>query len=92
MIPRTAVLALMLLVGGALGGCGRQAELDRPAYPLFGQPRTPGAERLARDVGADRARREGAANADPRAPISIDEVRNQPVLPPPASAAPPAPQ
>ena len=90
MIPRTAVLALMLLVGGALGGCGRQAELDRPA--LSGPPNPPSAERVARDQGADRARREGAANADPRAPISIDEVRNQPVLPPPASAAPPAPQ
>jgi hypothetical protein len=76
-------------LAGGLAGCGRQAELDRP-LPRLGQTKGPSAEQVTRDQAAARARREGAANADPRAPESVDEVRNQPLPAPPPS--PPAPQ
>ena len=77
MIPRNAVLALLVL-GGALAGCGRQAELDRPG-PLFGKPHKPSAQQLTREQAAAQARQDGAATADPHAPVSVDEVRNQPL-------------
>jgi hypothetical protein len=75
MISRTAVLALFI-AAGALGACGKQGELERPA-PLVGKAQTgPSAAKLKRDQAAARARNDGAVNADPQAPQSVDEVRN----------------
>jgi hypothetical protein len=78
MISRKMVLALMVL-GAALGGCGRKGGLDRPATPLYGKAHPPNAQELTREQAANRARDEGALNADPQAPLSVDEVRNQPL-------------
>jgi hypothetical protein len=75
MRPRTLALALAVL-GAVLAGCGRQAELERPS-PLIGKPKSPSAERVARDEAAARARRDAAGKADPIAPQSVDEVREQ---------------
>ena len=88
MIPRKTAVALMVLAG-VLAGCGRQAQLDRPG-PLLGKPRTPTAQLVTRDQAAARARQDGAVNADPHAPRSVDEVRNQRLPTPPDSSASPA--
>lgn len=76
MISSKAALAL-LAAAGMLVGCGKQGELDRPA-PLIGKAQAgPGQAKLTRDAAAARARGDGAANSDPPAPQSVDEVRNQ---------------
>ena len=72
---RNLALALLLL-GGTLAGCGRQAEFERPR-PLIGKPRQPSAAQLNRDAAAARARADGAVKADPQAPQSVDEVRDR---------------
>jgi hypothetical protein len=79
MIPRKAVLAL-LAAGAALSlaGCGRQAELARP-QPMWGKPRPVGAQKLTRQQAAARARADAAPHADPVAPQSVEEVRDQPL-------------
>ncbi len=70
-------LTLIALAAAAvLAGCGRQGELERPR-PLFGKPSTPAADAKSRDQAMARARADGAKHADPRAPQSIDEVREQ---------------
>jgi hypothetical protein len=105
MSPRKAALALLLagvsLAAIALAGCGRQAELDRPG-PFLGKPSAPSAEQTTREQSAANAKAAAAAVADPQAPLSVDEVRHQPLLPrpdlpasggqaaPPASSAPPS--
>lgn len=80
MIPRKALLAL-LIVGLALAGCGRRAQLDKPTAQSKTYP--PNTAQLTRQQAANRARAEGAKVGDPRAPQSVDEVRNQPLDPPP---------
>ncbi len=92
-------LTLTALAAAALAGCGKQGDLERPA-PLFHHTLTPSAQTLTREQAADRARADGADSADPQAPQSVDEVRNQRVAPrptpglsaPAASSTPPAPQ
>ena len=101
MIQRLAMTGLAALAAAALAGCGKQADLDRPA-PLFGHVRAPSAEALGRDQAAARARADGAASAGPqaKAPQSIDEVRNRGIpthrspvsAPPSASSVTPDPQ
>ena len=76
MIPRNAAGLLPLLALLALAGCGRQAMLERPR-PLTGHPFTPNAEALTREQAANRALRDGAVGADPQAPQSVEEVRDQ---------------
>jgi hypothetical protein len=77
MIPRNAILALVVLGAASLGACGKQAELERPK-PLIGHGRPPpSAQQLTRDKAAARARDDGLATADPQAPQSVDEVRGQ---------------
>ena len=76
MITRPAALAFLALAALALAGCGRQGELERPG-PLFGKAPAAAPDAVTRDEGMARARRDGAARADPRAPLSNDEVREQ---------------
>jgi hypothetical protein len=71
MIPRKAVLVLLLAAAAMIAGCGRRAQLDRPA-PLTGAA-------AAREQAANRAHDAGALVGDPQAPQSVDEVRNQPI-------------
>ncbi len=68
-----APLALLVLAA-ALAGCGKQGDLQRP-HPLSGRPATATtAQADARDA-AHRALADGAAKSGPRAPASIDELR-----------------
>ncbi len=76
MSTRAQVLALLVLSALALAGCGRQGELERPG-PLFGRAPAAAPDAVARDEAMARARKDGAARADPRAPLSNDEVREQ---------------
>ena len=76
MSTRAQVLALLVLTALALAGCGRQGELERPG-PLFGRAPAAAPDVVARDEAMARARKDGAARADPRAPLSNDEVREQ---------------
>ena len=80
MISNKAVVGRLILagvLGCGLAACGKQGELERPA-PLVGRPQGgPTSAQLTRDQAAARARQEGAANSDPQAPQSVDEVRNQ---------------
>lgn len=81
MTATKAGLAL-LLAGAALAGCGRQATLDRPG-PFIGEPPTANAEQAQRLSSAANAKAAAAAVADPQAPLSVDEVRHQPLPRPP---------
>ncbi len=77
MISRRAMLAIAALGAAAsLAACGRQGELERPS-PLFGNPSTPSADAVTRDQATERARADAALRADPQAPQSIVEVRDQ---------------
>ena len=74
MTIRRAALAL-LFAAAALAGCGKQGDLERP-HPTFGQPPAPAAQASARDEAARRAFSDASVKANPRAPESIDELRN----------------
>ena len=87
-----ALAALAAALSTAMSGCGKQAELARPA-PLFGHAFAPSGQAMARRDAAARARADGAAAAGPQAlaPQSVDEVRDQRLTARVASdAAPPA--
>ena len=90
MRSRLAIAALAALAAAATAGCGKQAELARPA-PLFGHAFEPSAQAMARRDAAARARADGLAAAGPQAlaPQSVDEVRDQRVTASVASDAPP---
>ena len=76
MTPRRTALVLILFAGAlGVGGCGKQAELARPR-PMFGAaPTQPTAETATRDAMARRALADASPHADPRAPESLDELR-----------------
>ena len=101
MTKRLALAVLAALAAAATAGCGKQAELARPA-PLFGHAFEPSGQAMARRDAAARARADGAAAAGPQAlaPQSVDEVRDQRVTasrsaadqaPPASSTAAPGP-
>ncbi len=68
------LLSASALAALALVGCGRQGALERPR-PLFGRESTPSPQAVTRTQAAARARNEARAMGDPRAPQSVDEVR-----------------
>ena len=74
---KIAVLALAGLTLAGLGGCGRQAHLERPR-PLA--QHKPGAQ-FDREEAALRAKVDAAQRAQPRAPQSFEEVRDQGLTP-----------
>ncbi len=76
MIMRPQRLALLAFGAFALAGCGRQGELETPG-PLFGKAPSVAPDAVTRDAAMARARSDGAARADPRPPVSVDEVREQ---------------
>ena len=82
MIARYSALALAALAALALAGCGKQGELERPS-PLVGHGASANAETRARQAAEADARQDAAKIADPQAPQSADEVRNDTTLPPP---------
>ena len=78
-----AALTLAALAALTLAGCGKEGELDRPA-PLIGHGTRANAETRARQAAEADARQDAAKIADPQAPQSADEVRNDGAqLPPP---------
>ena len=86
MTPRLFILSL--IAGGAvLAGCGRQADLEVPR-PMFGGGAQATPEEAAARAAEDRARSEGATQADPQAPQSAEEQRNwqRGNVPPPRAA------
>ena len=80
-VNTTILVLAALAAASALGGCGKQGLLERPA-PMFGRsPTEPGAFATARGDAAARAKADGALTAGPVAPQSVDEVRNAGPLP-----------
>ena len=71
-------LSVALLMGAAaalaLGGCGKQGELQRPR-PLIGHATQPAADQATRDRAAMRAAEDTTGVTDPQAPQSVEEVR-----------------
>jgi len=83
MIARYSALTLAALAALALAGCGKQGELARPA-PLIGHGTEANASTRARLAAEADARQNAGKIADPQAPQSADEVRNDgQQLPPP---------
>ena len=82
------VLALAALGAAfALAGCGKQGELERPR-PLVGHQVQPNAITRSRQAAEARARGDARAVADPQAPQSVDEAREEGAqLPPPPPLA-----
>ena len=76
MTTRPQRLAILAFGALALAACGRQGELEKPG-PLFGKAPAVAPDAVTRDAAMARARSDGAARADPRAPASVDEVREQ---------------
>lgn len=86
MIPR--LFAMSLILGAtALAACGSQANLEPPA-PMFGGGAQESPDEAAARAASDRARSDGAAQADPQAPQSAEEQSNwqRGDVPPPRSA------
>ena len=83
MIARGTALSLAALAALSVAGCGKQGELQRPA-PLIGRGTEPNAATRARQAAEADARQNAGRIADPQAPQSADEVRNDGArLPPP---------
>ena len=75
MSPRLVILA-MIAGAAVLAGCGKTADLDRPA-PMFGHPTDEAPMTKTREAAAARARADAAKAApDDHAPQSIQELRD----------------
>jgi hypothetical protein len=79
------IIAAVLAGSAALAGCGKSADLERPA-PMFGNPQPPSEQTISRQDAEARARFDAARSNEADAggaPQSIQELRNrnQPVPP-----------